>query len=85
MLDLLPQDSIWFASGIGKHSLNMAALTMILGGHPRVGLEDTIYYSAGVLAKSNAELVSRVVRIAGELGKEIASPDEARRLLGLTA
>jgi 3-keto-5-aminohexanoate cleavage enzyme len=85
MLDLLPADSIWFASGIGRHSLSIATLTMILGGHPRVGLEDTIYYSAGVLAKSNAELVARVVRIAKELGKEIAAPDEARRILGLTA
>ncbi len=83
MLDLLPEESVWFASGIGRHSLSIATLTMLLGGHPRVGLEDTIYYSAGVLAKSNAELVARVVRIARELGKEIATPDEARRMLGL--
>ena len=83
MLDILPANSLWFGTGIGKHSLNMAVQTMLLGGHPRVGLEDTIYYSAGVPARSNAELVSRVVRIAKELGKESATPDEARRALGL--
>ena len=83
MLEFLPEGSLWFASGIGRHSLPIATLTMLMGGHPRVGLEDTLYYSAGVLAKSNAELVARVVRIAKELGKEIATPDEARRILGL--
>jgi 3-keto-5-aminohexanoate cleavage enzyme len=83
MLDSLPADSVWFATGIGKHSLSIAALTMILGGHPRVGLEDTIYYTAGILAKSNAQLVERIVRIAQEMDKETASPDEAREILGL--
>lgn len=83
MLDFLPPDSIWFATGIGKHSLNIAIMTILLGGHPRIGLEDTIYYSAGVMAKSNAELVSRVARIARELGKEIATPEEARKIIGL--
>ena len=83
MLDLLPPDSIWFATGVGKHSLNIAVQTLLLGGHPRVGLEDTIYFSNGVLARSNAELVDRVVRIAKELGKEIATPDEARQALVL--
>jgi 3-keto-5-aminohexanoate cleavage enzyme len=83
MIESIPQGSIWFATGIGKHSVSVATLAMILGGHPRVGLEDTIYYSAGILAKNNAELVARMVRIAGELGKEIATPDEARHILGL--
>ena len=83
MLDLLPPRSIWFATGIGRQSLSIATLTMILGGHPRVGLEDNIYYSAGVLAKSNAELVARVVKIAREMGKEIATPGDARQMLGL--
>lgn len=83
MLDLLPEGSLWFASGIGRHSIAIATMTMLLGGHPRVGLEDTIYYSAGVLAKSNAELVARVVRIARELERELATPDEARHVLGL--
>lgn len=83
MIELLPPDSIWFVAGIGKHQLDMTTLAILLGGHPRVGLEDSIYYSAGMLAKSNAELVARCVRIAKELGREIATPDEARQILGL--
>ncbi len=83
MVDMLPPDSIWFVAGIGRHQLNMTTLALLLGGHARVGLEDSIYYSAGVLARSNAELVARCVRIAKELGREIATPDEARELLGL--
>jgi 3-keto-5-aminohexanoate cleavage enzyme len=58
-------------------------MSMLLGGMVRVGLEDNIYYSRGVLAKSNAQLVERAVRIARELGVDIASPDEARDILGL--
>ncbi len=83
MIDSLPPDSLWFAAGIGRHQLAITTLATILGGHVRVGLEDTIYYSAGVLAKSNAELVSRCVRIAGEIGREVATPDETRSILGL--
>jgi len=54
-----------------------------LGGHVRVGMEDNIYLEKGMLAKSNADLVAKVVRIATELGREIATPDEARQILGL--
>jgi 3-keto-5-aminohexanoate cleavage enzyme len=54
---------------------------MVMGGHVRVGLEDNIYYSKGVFAKSNAELVERVVRIAKEFGREVATPQEARKIL----
>jgi 3-keto-5-aminohexanoate cleavage enzyme len=54
-----------------------------MGGHVRVGLEDNIFVRKGVLAKSNAELVEKVVRIARELDREIATPDEARAILGL--
>jgi 3-keto-5-aminohexanoate cleavage enzyme len=61
----------------------MAMMGMIMGGHVRVGLEDNIYYSKGVLAKSNAELVERVVRIAGEFGREIANAKEARKIINL--
>ena len=63
--------------------MQMAALAIIMGGHVRVGMEDNIYLEKGVLAKSNAELVEKVVRIAKELGREIATPDEAREILGL--
>ena len=54
-----------------------------MGGHVRVGLEDNIYLKAGVLAKSNAQLVEKVVRLAEVLNREIATPDEARKILRL--
>jgi 3-keto-5-aminohexanoate cleavage enzyme len=59
----------------------MAAI--IDGGHVRVGFEDNVYISKGVLAASNGELVAKVVRMARELGREIATPQEAREILGL--
>jgi 3-keto-5-aminohexanoate cleavage enzyme len=62
----------------------MAMMAMAMGGHVRVGLEDNIYYSKGVLAKTNAQLVERVVRIAKEFGREIATPQEARKILNLS-
>ena len=61
----------------------MAMIGMAMGGHVRVGFEDNIYLSRGVLAKSNGELVEKVVEMAKLLGREIASPDEAREILGL--
>ncbi|HOT24776.1 MAG TPA: 3-keto-5-aminohexanoate cleavage protein, partial [Thermoleophilia bacterium] len=61
----------------------MAALAIAMGGHARVGLEDNIYYRKGELATSNAQLVARAVRLADELGREVATPAEAREILGL--
>ena len=61
----------------------MAATGIIMGGHVRVGFEDNIYLSRGNKAKSNGELVEKVVRLAKELGREIATPAEAREILGL--
>jgi 3-keto-5-aminohexanoate cleavage enzyme len=61
----------------------MAMIAMAMGGHVRVGLEDNIYYSKGVLAKTNAQLVERIVRIANEFGREVAKPEESRKLLRL--
>jgi uncharacterized protein (DUF849 family) len=61
----------------------MCTGSLILGGHARVGLEDSLYVSKGVLAKSSADQVSKIIRIAGELGIEPATPDEARQILGL--
>lgn len=79
-----PQNYKWSVIGCGyPHQFNVAALAITMGGHVRVGLEDNIFVERGVLARSNAELVSKVVRIAKELGREIASPDEARAILGL--
>jgi 3-keto-5-aminohexanoate cleavage enzyme len=83
MLDFLPAGSLWFAAGIGKHSLTVSTLAILLGGHVRVGLEDTVTYAAGVPARSNTELVARIGRIARELGREIAAPEEARLMLGI--
>jgi 3-keto-5-aminohexanoate cleavage enzyme len=61
----------------------MGALAIMMGGHVRVGMEDNIYLEKGVLAKSNAELVAKIARIAKELGRRIATPDETREILGL--
>jgi len=61
----------------------MSMMGLIMGGHIRVGMEDNIYYERGVVAKSNAQFVERIVRIAGEYGREVATPEEARRILGL--
>jgi 3-keto-5-aminohexanoate cleavage enzyme len=63
--------------------MEMGALAVIMGGHVRVGMEDNIYLEHGVLAKSNAELVAKIARISKELGREIATPDEAREILSL--
>ena len=83
LFEIIPQGSTWSVIGIGQGQLPMAMMGMVMGGHIRVGLEDNIYYSKGVLAKSNAELVERVVRIAKEFGREIARPQEARKILNL--
>jgi uncharacterized protein (DUF849 family) len=75
---------IWSVIGVGYPAeFNLAALGIMMGGHARVGFEDNIFIEKGVLAKSNAELVEKVVRISRELGREIATPDEARKILGL--
>ena len=81
--EIIPEGSTWSVIGIGLGQLPMAVMAMAMGGHVRVGLEDNIYYSKGVLAKSNAELVERVVRIAKEFGREIATPSDAKKILNL--
>ena len=83
MWDYLPEDATWSTIGIGKGHLPMAMMALIMGGHIRVGMEDNIYYQKGVLAKTNAQFVERMVRIAGEYGREVATPGEAREILGL--
>lgn len=82
-VDRLFSDYRWSVCAAGRHEMPLATMAIILGGHVRVGLEDALYLERGVLAKSNAELVAKVVRIAKELGREIASPDEVRSMLGL--
>lgn len=83
MVDSIPEGSTWTVAAIGRHQFPMAAMGIAMGGHVRVGFEDNIYYNKGELAESNGQLVERVVRLAKELGREIASPDEAREILGL--
>ncbi len=79
----IPENATWSNIGIGKQQLHMAMMALIMGGHIRIGMEDNIYVRKGVMAKTNAELVDRVVRICREYGREIATPDEAREILGL--
>jgi 3-keto-5-aminohexanoate cleavage enzyme len=82
LVDALPQGCTWSVAGIGRMQLPMAMAALAMGGHVRVGLEDNIYYSKGILA-TNAQLVARVARLANELGRPLATPDEARSILGL--
>jgi 3-keto-5-aminohexanoate cleavage enzyme len=79
----LPPQSHWAVAGIGRYELPLSVHALLMGGHVRVGLEDNIYYAKGQPAKSNAELVERIVRLAKELGREVATPDEARQILGI--
>ena len=83
MVRQIPAGSTWTVTGIGRHAFTMAAAGIVMGGNVRVGFEDNLYLSRGVLAKSNGELVDKVVRLANELGREIAMPAEARKILGL--
>ena len=79
----LPEGSTWSASGLSKAHIPVMLAALALGGHVRVGLEDNIYYSHGVLAESNQQLVERAANIIKAAGYEIATPDEAREILGL--
>ena len=83
MVDSIPKSSTFTVCAIGRHEFPMVTMSIVLGGHARVGFEDNIYLSKGVLAPSNKELVEKVVRISKELGRDIASPYEARKILSL--
>lgn len=78
---VLGDDFIWSCAAAGKDQFDITTAAMILGGNVRVGLEDNLYISKGVLAKSNAEPVLKVKEIAGLLDREAATPDEARKIL----
>lgn len=81
----IPSGSPWSVCAVGLNEFPMATVGLIMGGNVRVGFEDNIYLSKGKLAKNNTELVDKIVRIAKELDREIASPEEARRILRLPA
>ena len=82
--DLLPEGATWSAAGIGRGHLPILLAAVAMGGHVRVGLEDTAYYAAGALAKSNGQLVARAARILEEAGCSPATPEEARKILGIS-
>jgi uncharacterized protein (DUF849 family) len=80
---LLPAGSHWAGFGIGRMAFPMVAQAFLLGGHVRVGLEDAVYIRKGELAPSNAAMAEKAARIVDELGGELATPHEARQILGL--
>ncbi|MGM0420458.1 MAG: 3-keto-5-aminohexanoate cleavage protein [Bacillota bacterium] len=83
MVELLPASATWTVAGIGRHELPLACHALVMGGHIRVGFEDNIFYKKGQLAESNAQLVARIVRLAEEVGREVAEPAEAREILNI--
>ncbi|MBO7323352.1 MAG: 3-keto-5-aminohexanoate cleavage protein [Bacteroidales bacterium] len=83
LVNAIPAGSTWTATGIGRHEFTLAAAAIAMGGHVRVGFEDNLYLEKGVLAKSNGELVAKVVRLAKELGREVATSADAREILSL--
>jgi 3-keto-5-aminohexanoate cleavage enzyme len=83
MAEMLPAGTLWSVCGIGRAQLPLNIAAMSMGGHVRTGLEDNIYYHKGELAESNAQLVARLARIAGEIGRPLATSEQARSMLGL--
>lgn len=83
LVDSVPDGSVWSVAGVGTHALRMAAQGIAMGGHVRVGVADSPRLGRGKRPPSNAELVESVIRLASELGREVADTAEARRILGL--
>jgi 3-keto-5-aminohexanoate cleavage enzyme len=83
LLSQVPNDATWTVAGIGASELSLGVLGIVLGGHVRVGFEDNVFYKKGELAVSNAQLVERIARISREMNREVATPNEAREILGL--
>jgi 3-keto-5-aminohexanoate cleavage enzyme len=83
LISEIPEGSTWQVITIGRLQLKMTIIGMALGGNIRTGMEDNIYYTKGVLAESNAQLVERMVRIAREMGREPATVEEAKEILHL--
>jgi uncharacterized protein (DUF849 family) len=79
----LPREAQWTAFGIGRMAFPMLAQSYLLGGHVRIGMEDTVYLDKGRLAPNNASLVEKGVRIVEHLGGRIATVAEARAMLGV--
>ncbi|MDD5232779.1 MAG: 3-keto-5-aminohexanoate cleavage protein [Syntrophales bacterium] len=83
MIDNLPADSMFQTIGVGLNQVPMMTLSILTGGHVRVGMEDNLFHRRGELLKSNAQAVEKAVRLAGELGREVATPEQARQMLGI--
>ena len=83
MVRRIGPNTTWTVAGVGRFQIAMIYLGLAMGGHIRVGFEDNIYLSKGVKADSNARFVEKVVRLAKEIGREVATPDEAREILGI--
>lgn len=83
LVETIPGGSTWSVMGVGVSQLPMVTLAMVLGGHVRVGFEDNLYISKGVLAESNAQFVKKAAEMARMLDRELANPDEAREILGI--
>ncbi len=83
MVESIPPESTWTVAGMGRTELPLGTAAIILGGHVRVGFEDNIYFTKGVLAESNAQLVERIARVADIHNRPVALPDEARQILNL--
>jgi len=80
---LLGDDVQWSVLGSGRHQMNVVTVGAIMGSHVRVGLEDSLYLAKGKLARSNAEQVHKIGHILSELSLEMATPAQAREMLGL--
>ena len=85
LVDSLPAGSTWSAFGCGPTADLIMAMAITMGGHVRVGMEDNVYLSKGVLAKHNSEFIEKAKRVAAEFNRPIATPAEARQILGLPA
>ena len=83
MVRNLPEDSLFQTCALGLEELQVNVMAMLLGGHVRTGLEDCIHYQRGELARSNAQMVERIARIANDLGRGVATIEETRRMLGI--
>lgn len=84
LVNHLPENCTWGAFGIGRGANEVLLAALALGGNIRVGLEDNVYYNHGQLARSNEQFVERVKRVANEFGRQAATSDEAREILGIT-
>lgn len=82
MVGRLPAGAVWGMLGVGRHQIAANLVSLAFGGHVRTGLEDNIYYRSGELARSNTQLVERAVRLAEEVGRPVATPEQAREIIG---